>query len=143
MSDPLYAPYAWSIDIDYVRGNGYGSRAGSAGPEFHSAKSRDRLLADFDLHQQFRMYRGQNGEGVCVAGTLFWNGDAEAPGTGQRNYAAFPLQRYGLPTLGCTLIHYSQRPEWMCGYDASANLFWFSVRPQELSAFDIPTARKR
>lgn len=102
--------YGWIIDVDHLADDT--TEAGTIGPRDAKGENKTELAANYQHHNQFRMY-DDDGE-LYYTGTLYWDGDHDGDEpTEEQVYG--PLGDYGMPNAGAVVIRYTGHPGWECG----------------------------
>lgn len=99
-------PYAWTITEDKICD---GDDTGITGPSDAPRHLLARLRDNPDACHTFRMF-DDDGE-LYYIGKAAWDEPAE----GTEEACAGPLDDFGRPNAGCTLITWQDHPEWDIG----------------------------
>lgn len=100
----MSANYAWIIDFEWVPDEGYGEARSITGPQRAHSLFVNKLIEDVSAGRKFRM-RDDDGNLIYEGRILTRDDD----GT-EKDFA--PLDQYGAPNAGCTVIEYLENGEW-------------------------------
>jgi hypothetical protein len=106
-------PYAWIIDKDHI-----GNTKGVIGPHNANDAALQMLLSSLDQGRPFRMRLEGEDSVVAYEGRILWNPDIDEAtwnaGMGLVEWEFAPLDDYGTPNAGCTVIEYQNEiEEWV------------------------------